>query len=57
MAGKFGELDFHRLQASSTAERAVSVDEAGLNSFEAAQLYDTAAKHLNHVLELTGFLN
>ena len=57
MAGKFGELDFHRLQASSTAERAVSVDEAGLNSFEAAQLYDTAAQHLNHVLELTGFLN
>jgi hypothetical protein len=49
-----GELDFHRLQASSTAEQAVLLDESGGDGFEAARLYESSAKHLTSLLESTG---
>ena len=49
-----GELEFHRLQASSTAEQAVFIDNSGGDGYEAANLYEQSAKHLTRVLELTG---
>ena len=49
-----GDLDFHRLQAASAAERAVSIDEATGDGFEAAHLYETAARHLSQIVETTG---
>jgi hypothetical protein len=49
-----GELDFQRLQASSAAEQAVLLDGNGSDGYQAADLYDKAAEHLNRVIELTG---
>lgn len=49
-----GQLDFHRLQASSAAEQAVLVDGNAGDGYQAAELYEKAAEHLNRVIELTG---
>jgi hypothetical protein len=48
-----GKLDFHRLQASSAAEQAVLID-GNAGGYQAADLYEQAAEHLNRVIELTG---
>ncbi len=48
------EVNFHRLQASSAAEQAVLIDGNAGDGYQAADLYETAAEHLNRVIELTG---
>jgi hypothetical protein len=49
-----GQLDFHRLQASSAAEQAVLIDGNASDGYRAADLYEQAAEHLSRVIELTG---
>jgi hypothetical protein len=54
MSSRLGDLDFHRLQASTAADQAVITDQDGGDGFKAAQFYDTAAEHLTQVVEITG---